>query len=93
MYVSLGYGSHVVHVVGQDGDGGAGSQEYLRDKNINAKVNRTKRDAQLSNASDDEAADALARAQKAAKNDEEREPLQVRSYTQKVRIKKPCDIT
>jgi hypothetical protein len=82
----------VAHVVGQDGDGGAGSQEYLRDKNINAKADRTKREAQISNASDADAADALAQAQKAAKNDEEREPLQVRSYTQKVRIKPWCDI-
>lgn len=82
----------MAHVVGQDGDGGAGSQEYLRDKNINAKADRTKREAQISNASDADAADALAQAQKAAKNDEEREPLQVRSYTQKVRIKPWCDI-
>ena len=82
----------MAHVVGQDGDGGAGSQEYLRDKNINAKADRTKREAQISNARDADAADALAQAQKAAKNDEEREPLQVRSYTQKVRIKPWCDI-
>lgn len=82
----------MAHVVGQDGDGGAGSQEYLRDKNINAKADRTKREAQISNASDADAADALAQAQKAAKNDEEREPLQVRSYTQKVRTKPWRDI-
>eukprot|EP01043_Picozoa_sp_COSAG02_P070454 COSAG02_NODE_12483_length_1538_cov_11.364081_2_plen_92_part_00 len=74
-------------MVGQDGEGGGGSQEYLRDNNINTKADKKRGKAQISNASDAEASDALAQAQKSAKEDErEREPLEVRSYTQKVRI-------
>ena len=68
---------------GQDGEGGEGSQEFLRDNNINAKADKKKGKGEISNASDSEASDALAQAQKAAKEDE-RERLQVRSYTEKV---------
>ena len=73
-------------VVGQDGGGGQGSQEYLRDSNINARADKKKGKARISNASDAEASDALERAQKTAKDDR-REPLHVRSYTEKVRTK------
>lgn len=77
-------------VVGQDGEGGGGSQEYLRDNNINTKADRKRGKAQISNASDAEASDALAQAQKSIREDErEREPLEVRSYTQKVRTNTP----
>jgi len=73
----------VCATTGQDGEGGEGSQEFLRDNNINAKADKKKGKGEISNASDSEASDALAQAQKAAKEDE-REPLQVRSYTEKV---------
>ena len=57
----------------------------LRDNNINTKADRKRGKARISKASDVEASDALAQAQKSAKEDEgEREPLEVRSYTQKV---------
>ncbi len=83
----LGLGDHVARVVvGQQGEGGAGSQEYLRDNNINAKADKKKGKGQISSATDAEASDALAQAQKAA-NDDERKPLEVRSYTEKVRTK------
>jgi hypothetical protein len=73
----------VCATTGQDGEGGEGSQEFLRDNNINAKADKKKGKGEISTASDSEASDALAQAQKAAKEDE-REPLQVRSYTEKV---------